>query len=74
MTNQKHYRVQTVRSERAIEREGLDPDQVEEVIGDFFTLAEAVEVFQTTKSGTEIDKQIVFTSENVTIVMEIDPD
>lgn len=53
------YRVNQIRSQRAVEREGLDEHTIEKHIGDFETKEEAMEVYEATGTGMEVDKELV---------------
>lgn len=53
------YRVNQIRSQRAVEREGLAERTIEKHIGDFETKEEAMEVYEATGTGMEVDKELV---------------
>jgi len=55
----KNYRVNQIRSKRAIEREKLEHPSIENFIGDFDTIEEAKKVYNKTQTGMEIDKEIL---------------
>lgn len=59
----KYFRVSTIRSRRAVEREGLEHPSIVDHIGDFYTLHAAQDAYKTVPVGTEVDKQIELINE-----------
>lgn len=73
MENQiSYYRVNQIRSQRAVERENLQEKAIEKHIGDYATLEEATEVYNSTQIGAEVDKQLLFIDENNNIEKELE--
>lgn len=66
------YRVNQIRSERACIREGYEPKTIDKHIGDFETKEEAMEVYNSTGTGMEVDKQLLFIDEEKNICEEIE--
>lgn len=58
------YIVNLIRSQRATEREGLEPRTLESNKGDFDTLEEAQEVYNNLSIGMEVDKELVLLEVN----------
>jgi len=58
-SNENHYRVQKVRSKRAILRDKLDPDEVFQVVADCQTFREAHLYYMGCSSGMEMDREII---------------
>ena len=52
------YRVSTIRSQRAVEREKLEHPSIESNIGDYPTLEEAKAAYDKVSTGTEVDKEL----------------
>jgi hypothetical protein len=71
-TSKNFYRVNQIRSQRAVEREGLEEKAIEKHIGDYATKEEAMEVYNATSTGMEIDKQLLFIDEEKNICEEIE--
>lgn len=59
MKNSNRYIVNLIRSQRATEREGLEPRTIEKNVGDFDTLEEAQNVYNDLSIGMEVDKELV---------------
>ena len=68
----KTYRVNKIRSERACEREKLEPKAFESHIGDYETLEEAKMAYENTSIGTETDKILLFIDEENNTENEIE--
>lgn len=61
------FRVNQIRSERATTREKLDAHTIEAHIGDYATKEEAMEVYEATRTGMEVDKELLFIDEEKNI-------
>lgn len=53
------YRVNQIRSNRAVQREKLDPRTIEKHVGDFETIEQALRAYDNTSTGMETGKEIV---------------
>lgn len=67
-----YYQVNQIRSQRAVEREGLEEKAIEKYIGNFSTKEEAMEVYNATATGMEVDKQLLYIDEEKNICEEIE--
>lgn len=67
-----YYQVNQIRSQRAVEREKLDERTIEKHIGNYATKEEAMQVYNATTTGTEVDKQLLFVDEEKNICEEIE--
>lgn len=67
-----YYQVNQIRSQRAVEREGLEEKAIEKHIGNFATKEEAMEIYNATSTGMEVDKQLLFIDEEKNICDEIE--
>lgn len=67
-----YYQVNQIRSQRAVERECLEEKAMEKHIGNFPTKEEALEVYNATATGMEVDKQLLFIDEEKNICEEIE--
>lgn len=65
------YRVNQIRSQRAVEREGLNEKEIEAVVGDYPTLKQAMKAYDATATSMEMDKQLLFIDEANLITREI---
>jgi hypothetical protein len=65
------YRVNQIRSQRAVEREGLDEKEIEAVVGDYPTLKQAMKAYDATTTSMEMDKQLLFIDEANMVEREI---
>lgn len=65
------YRVNQIRSQRAVEREGLNGKEIEAVVGDYPTLKQAMKAYDATATSMEMDKQLLFIDEANMIEREI---
>jgi len=61
------FRVNTISSERATTREKLDAHTIEAHVGDYATREEAIEVYEATGTGMEVDKELLFIDEEKNI-------
>lgn len=67
----KAFRVNQIRSQRAVQREGLEEKAIEKHIGDFPTKEEAIDVYNSTATGMEVDKQLLFIDDENNICEEL---
>ena len=65
------YRVNQIRSQRAVEREGLHEKEIEAIVGDYPTLKQAMQAYDATATSMEMDKQLLFIDEANMIEREI---
>jgi hypothetical protein len=65
-----YYQVNKIRSQKAIEREKLE-DNIEKHIGNFLIKQDAINVYNNTSIGVEVDKQLLFIDEEKNICKEI---
>lgn len=65
-----YYQVNKIRSQKAVEREKLE-DNIEKHIGNFFKKEDAINVYNNTSIGVEVDKQLLFIDEEKNICKEI---
>jgi len=63
----KTFRVNRIRSEMATTREKLDAHTIEAWVGDYVTKEEALEVYEATGTGVEVDKEMLFIDEEKNI-------
>lgn len=63
----KNYRVNLIRSERAITREKLEHPAIEKLIGDFETIEEAIIAYNDINIGMEVEKQLINLNTNEVI-------
>jgi len=61
------FRVNTISSERTTTREKLDAHTIEDHVGDYQTKEEAIEVYEATGTGMEVDKELLFIDEEKNI-------
>lgn len=67
----KTYRVNKIRSERACEREGYEPKEIEAHVGDYAELEEAINVYNDLHTGTETAKELLYIDDEQDITIEI---
>jgi hypothetical protein len=65
-----YYQVNKIRSQKAVEREKLE-DNIEKHIGNFLIKQDAINVYNNTSIGVEVDKQLLFIDEEKNICKEI---
>lgn len=65
-----YYQVNKIRSQKAVEREKLE-DNIEKHIGNFLIKQDAIDAYNTTTIGVEVDKQLLFIDEEKNICKEI---
>ncbi len=53
------YRVNQIRSQRATERENLEPRTIEKHVGDFDSMEDAQAAYNNTATGMEADKELL---------------
>lgn len=58
-----YYRVNQIRSQRAVEREKLEHPTLERHVGDYDTIEEAEQVYNQTNTGIETEKELLKVTE-----------